>query len=429
MIKGLLFVSVIFLGLNQMALAQSSSSSSSSSSSTTMPPVPQPPTVPQMPSGPSMPSGVSTPSQPAATPLPGGTPIGVIEANASAFFPTYFPYIASSLGNYFPYFANSLNAYFPYFANSVNTYFPYFANYLYTLTYEVQWFYTMAQNDVTGTGPYDESITVTANSALQTGVTAAQTAAQKATGTAVTTAFTMNGVVLPANQLNGMSVNGTDITGDNTVDNSSFSFDTLFAPVYYSTNNNSQQAAQAQAVISYLSGSYLPLYVPSLSQTASTRSTQLQLPDVQVYFLKLRTYTAETSVAVSNMNYLLNERTIQKGLGDQAGMTTLPTDVSGTQPIHDASPLQVEQFLVQRRIGNSTWYTKMNAARDADLERETLFVLAEIEAQLYQLHLDNERIMATGSVGVLALGAAGKATLAQQAQTVAQEIANNGGAP
>ena len=127
------------------------------------------------------------------------------------------------------------------------------------------------------------------------------------------------------------------------------------------------------------------------------------------------------------MNYILNERTVQKSLGDQAGMTTLPTDASGSSPIHDASPLQVEQFIAQRRADTCTWYTKMNAASATDVSRETLFVLAEIEAELFQLHLDNERIMATGSVGVLALGGAAKTALSAQADNVASEIANNGG--
>lgn len=425
----ILFVSVMVIGFDQMVLAQSQSSSSSSSSSS-MPPVPQPPNALQQPTAPQQPSAVSQPNSPGAISMPAGSPpIGVIEGNASVFFPTYFPYFASALNSYFPYFANSLNTYFPYFADSLHTYFPYFVNYLYTLAYEVQWFYEMAQADVTGSGPYDESITVTANSALQTGMATAATAAQKATSTGVTTAFSMNGVVLPAYQTSGMSVNGTDITGDNTVDNSQFSFDTLFAPIYYSTDNDSAQAKTAANVITYLSGSYIPLHVPTLSQNASIRANQLLLPDVQTYFLKLRTYTSEASVAISNLNYILQERTVQKGLGDQAGMTTLPTDTDTTQPIHDASPLQVQQFMVQRRSANSTWYTKMNASRNADLLREQLFVLAEIQAQLYQLHLDNERMMATASVGILALSAAGKATLAQQAQIVAQQIANNGGAP
>ena len=366
--KFLLLVSVVGIGLGQPVFAQQSSSGSNS-----MPAVPQPPGSPGYPFG-----------------WPGGTVQPVLDGTSYVYMPQYFPY---------------------------------FANYLYTLAYELQWFYEQAQKDLTGPGPYNESITITANAANLAGATALATATQKASVDNMTQTFTMVGPNMNGIRASGMGINGTDITQDNTVDNSPFVFDTIYSPVYYS----SSQASLAQNALQFISGTYLPLNVPSLSTNPNTRANQLQLPDVQTYFLKLRSYSAGASVAISNLNYILQERTVQKGLGTQAGMTTLPTDAAGSQPIADASPLQVQQFMVQRRINNSTWYTKMNSSTALDVSRETLFVLAEIQAQLYQLHLDNERMMATASVGVLGLGAAAKSTLQTQANSVAQQIASNGG--
>lgn len=305
-------------------------------------------------------------------------------------------------------------------------YFPYFAYYLYTLADEVQWFYEQAQNDVTGSGPYDESYTLSTNGAIVTGNAAAAAATQAATLADVTSEFTMVGSNISTLQSSGIAINGTDITQNTSVDNSPFVFDSLYAPIGYTST---QQAALAQDAIQFIIGSYLPINVPSLSSNSTTAASQLALPDVQNYFLKLRTYTSEASVAISNLNYILNERTQQQGLGTAAGMTTLPTDASGSSPIANASPLQIEQFMVQRRAGNKTWYTNVNSATATDISRETLFVLAEIETELFQLHLDNERMMAVGSVGVLGLGGAAKMSLSAQAQNIATEIANNGGSP
>ena len=166
------------------------------------------------------------------------------------------------------------NVYYP-------QYFPYFAYYLYTLADEVQWFYEQAQSDVTGSGPYDESITVTANAANQSGSATANTATQTATVSDITTAFTMIGSNITQAKSAGIAVNGTDITQDKSVDNSPFVFDTLFTPIFYS----STQAPLALNALQFISGSFLPLNVPSLSSNATTAANQLALPDVETYFL------------------------------------------------------------------------------------------------------------------------------------------------
>ncbi len=135
-------------------------------------------------------------------------------------------------------------------------------------------------------------------------------------------------------------------------------------------------------------------------------------PVYQGYQLGVRSTAASNSVVLDNLSYLISERTPVKGLGTQANLQ----DSQGNA-IADASPLQVEQYTATHRINNPQWYQHVQGASPANIQRETLLVLAEMESQLYQAHLDHERLLATLS--------AQQATSAQAAQTLLQTKAQD----
>ena len=310
------------------------------------------------------------------------------------------------------------------------TYFWYFADYLYLITDYLWYFYEQSLGDITGTGPYAEAITVMSNATNLT----VQSPLNWATGSANTTSLnslvqtsTMGLVSLdfsPAigNFINaiGIAIPGTDIQAGS--DNSPFSFDTLFEPIAYSTT----QQGQAVSYINFVLGNYNnPPQALTLSTKASALQAQLANQSVTAYILAYRNFVAAQSVAYSNLNYLYNERLVNTSanLGSQAGMSTLPTDKNtgyGQSLIAQASPLQVQQWMIQRRLNNSTWFTEMNNATSLQIARETLFVLAEMEAQLYQLHLDNERLLAATTAMQLQTVPFAKTALSQSQQAAQQ---------
>ncbi len=194
-----------------------------------------------------------------------------------------------------------------------------------------------------------------------------------------------------------------------------FDINSLIGPDGYT----SDQQTAAQYYINYISENYIPLgstlslkALASLSYPAFV-NFQRNNTVYQTYQAGVRSYTALESVALSNYNQLMTERTVQQALGTTIGMT-IPT-ANGLQPVSDASPLQVQEFIATHRINNPQWYKDMAAGSPFTVQRESLFVLAEIEAQLQQLHADNERLLTT--LSALELGTA----LSQKTQLQIQE--------
>ena len=199
-----------------------------------------------------------------------------------------------------------------------------------------------------------------------------------------------------------------------------FAADSLLGPDGYT----SDQQTAAQFYISYLTQSYIPLGSTLNLQPLATvdfktfQNFQRTNSVYQNYQAGVRSYMAMTSPAISNLNQLMAERTVQTGLGTQVGLT-VPSSNGPPKPVADASPLQVQEFIATRRVSNAQWYKDMAAASPATVQRETLFVLAEVEAQLLQLHADNERMLTTMSALMLT------ASLSQKNQLQVQESSLN----
>ena len=140
-------------------------------------------------------------------------------------------------------------------------------------------------------------------------------------------------------------------------------------------------------------------------------------PSYQKYQLTVRSNTAASSVSHDSLNHLIAERTPVKNLGATANIK----DANG-KPIIDASPLDVEKYTATHRVKSKQWYDQVQAAAPATVQRETLVVLSEIEAQLYQAHLDRERMITLMATQQALLSSQNNMLLQSQSQSLNQTI-------
>src|SRR3990167_643195 len=108
-----------------------------------------------------------------------------------------------------------------------------------------------------------------------------------------------------------------------------------------------------------------------------------QNPDYQHFVLMIRNFLSIRSISINLLNQLIAERTPVKGLGAAAGLSA---DKS-------ASPLEVEAYRANHRLEDPRWYSSIENASPATVQREMLILLAEIEHQNFQAYLDNEKIL------------------------------------
>jgi len=198
-----------------------------------------------------------------------------------------------------------------------------------------------------------------------------------------------------------------------------FAMDSLIGPEAYTPD----QLKASQYYIQYLTQAYLPLsntinFKPLAGLDYDSFANFVSSNSVyQTYQASVRSYIALTSVALSTFNRLQAERTVQEGLGTSVGLME-PSSDGTLEAVADASPLQVQDYMANRRVNNVQWYVDMAANSPATVQRESLFVLAEIEMQLQQLHTDNERLIATLAALELATAQGQKPALAVQESNV-----------
>ncbi len=124
-----------------------------------------------------------------------------------------------------------------------------------------------------------------------------------------------------------------------------------------------------------------------------------------VYLAMMANYASNLSVGMSTLNQIAARRYPQQQI---ANLGLVASD--GQTQVQSLA--QLEKYMAQRRVSSPIWYATMAAASPATVQRETLFVLAEMRYQQYEMQLQQERIMATlaaiqlagtQSVGLLAL--------------------------
>ncbi len=113
---------------------------------------------------------------------------------------------------------------------------------------------------------------------------------------------------------------------------------------------------------------------------SSDDATKIQGSQEWINFtLARRNLLAVQSTAISNLNYLYNQRA---------------PDANGN------SPESVANYVANWRAQNvNGWYDEMSTKVDLPiLMRETLFVLVEIQRDLHEMRKENQRILATNSI-------------------------------
>lgn len=169
-----------------------------------------------------------------------------------------------------------------------------------------------------------------------------------------------------------------------------FDFGTLITPLVYTPTEQTAAKYYLKYAVQSTQNLTTGIDFTKLYKNPAAIAALKKNPAYQSYALTLRSMLALRSVSLNNLNQLIAERTSLPGLGAAAGLAPGPNN----QPVA-ASPLQVEAYQATHRVDNPAWYTQIANDSPATLQRETLIVLAEIEKQNYEAHLDRERILAT----------------------------------
>lgn len=202
---------------------------------------------------------------------------------------------------------------------------------------------------------------------------------------------------------------------------------TLIAPLLYSTNNpNSQptsssqqtppssaglpaetQAQQAANFVRYVTGEVAPMSLPKLKDydTLYTQAvnvnnsvplaTQMQAQATLTgYFTKLRVYAAQSSIAYSNLYYMLSKRMPQ---------TTPPGAASGSPTSQALNEFTMASWRLYTPGGtpNTSWLNQINQASPATVQKEMVTLLAEINYQMYLTRQQEERVLLTNTMLLL----------------------------
>lgn len=175
-----------------------------------------------------------------------------------------------------------------------------------------------------------------------------------------------------------------------------YNIDTLLGPTAY---NDAAQREAAKKFIQYATLLAVPL--PSFSNAELKAAGD----EGKNYLIFLRSYIAAQSAGLSNLYQMLIARTPVTDLGKQAGMAK-----------QTVSPLEVEQYAATRRLNpniktsvkqadgkkvvtvEKNWQESMEAASPAQVQREMVYLLAEMRQELYQQRLATERLMAIMSL-------------------------------
>jgi hypothetical protein len=146
------------------------------------------------------------------------------------------------------------------------------------------------------------------------------------------------------------------------------------------------------------------------------------------YQLTIRSMTATTSTATDILSGMAAERTpilktdadpqldsISRAIGVEPGITTVKNANGDDVTMYRyASPLQIAKYRANYRLNSTPWYQEVASDSAENLQRKSVILLAEISSQLYQNHLDNEKIM--GALAMLNLQSSDNSALMLKTQ-------------
>ena len=183
----------------------------------------------------------------------------------------------------------------------------------------------------------------------------------------------------------------------------SYNVDALILPQSYNTQT---QMKAASDFIAYLAKNYKSpnsLNLANLKNRTSDLNNLKNTVQYQNYLVDNRSNIAAVSIPLSNFYHIYSERISLKSIINKMEKNGQPVNKTIKNVVETLSKnninslLELQNYVSNHRITDQKWREKMMSASPATVQRETLFVLAEIESQLQRLHLDNERLLATVS--------------------------------
>lgn len=204
--------------------------------------------------------------------------------------------------------------------------------------------------------------------------------------------------------------------------NSNFSFESLISPAIYAKvklphcgNKKRDQNAFAQGYILNAGNFGTPVNSFTAAKALSEKmvenaaqATELANSDEYKDFqIERRNLVALRSAAISNLQFLYAQR-----LGD----------VKDNGDVKTPSQMYLFNKMASSRIGNAVWYTEMLKAYPAQLAREQVMILAEMQQELHQMNVVLQRQLGLNSASTLAILNAGSTMLDLKMRKIENKI-------
>lgn len=157
----------------------------------------------------------------------------------------------------------------------------------------------------------------------------------------------------------------------------------------------------------------------------------------QNYQLSIRSLTATNSVATDILSGLAAERkpilkadfdpqldAISRAIGIDPQSVSVKNANGDTVTMYRyASPMQIAKYRANYRLNTPQWYQEVAGDSAENLQRKSVVLLAEISSQLYQNHLDNEKMLGALAILNLQMSNATEGTLKTQVKDLNDAIA------
>ncbi len=200
---------------------------------------------------------------------------------------------------------------------------------------------------------------------------------------------------------------------------------TLISPLLYSTSTSTpstssspqpssngaglpaqSQAQQAANFIRYVTGEVAPVSLPRLkdydmlytqatnvTNSVSTAQQMKAQASLTTYFTQLRVYAAQSSIAYSNLYYILSKRMPQS--------TGASDSTSATSQALNEFTMATWRLYTPGGSANTSWLNQVNQASPATVQKEMVTLLAEINYQMYLTRQQEERLLLTNTMLLL----------------------------
>lgn len=193
----------------------------------------------------------------------------------------------------------------------------------------------------------------------------------------------------------------------------------LIGPMIYASNGGNQkgfpsqsQIQQAQAFVRYATEGVLP--IPTMSPTDYSTLRKLAYPDqisenldienmnnakvaLANYLLNLRVYAAKSSVAISNLYYILGKRVKQSVPGSN------DASANSSQAMNEFRMATWRLYNPETKQSSDQWAQKINNSAPSAVQKEMAILLSEINYQLYLNRQQQERLLLTDSMILMQL--------------------------